>query len=236
MKYCIAFVTTTVMLLSSLPVHGKEVWKIASLNWEPYAAAQMASEGNAVQKLRRLLKKEGIELVVEFYPWKRAQREAKTGDYIGYFPAWPEEVYEGFIASAPVDWSEIGILKMSFTDVKFRSVKQLFEDYTVGVVDTYTYPKDIQDEINRHKYSVSGGASDTILLKKLAAERHQVAITDPLVMTYLAHQHGIAGVEVVKVLERHPLVIAFRDEPDNLDKLALLNRLLAEQRKKAGGE
>ncbi len=30
-----------------------EVWKIASLNWEPYSSAEMITQGNAIQDLRQ---------------------------------------------------------------------------------------------------------------------------------------------------------------------------------------
>lgn len=213
--------------LSTSAQPNKKVWKITSLNWQPYAGANMTNEGNSTQRLKRLLSMHGIELVVEFYPWKRAQKVAKQPGYLGYFPAWPEEVYKGFVASKPVDWSELGILKITGTKVNFDSIEGLFNSHTVGYVKTYTYPQRLNEAIAEHKTKAFGAMSEVILLKKLAAGRHDIAVTDPLVMTYLANQHGVAGVEVVKVLSKHPLVIALRDEPDNQENIKQLNKILA---------
>ncbi len=111
--------------------NAEEIWKITSLNWQPYSGAELANQGNSIQKLRELLKKEGIRLIVEFYPWKRAQKKARSKEFVGYFPAWPEEVYEGFVASPPVDNSYVGILKRSEININFESVDELFKKYKV---------------------------------------------------------------------------------------------------------
>jgi polar amino acid transport system substrate-binding protein len=34
--------------------YAEEVWKITSLNWEPYSGAELINQGNSVQKLREL--------------------------------------------------------------------------------------------------------------------------------------------------------------------------------------
>jgi len=142
-----AISVVTIFAASSLT---EETWKIASLNWEPYSGAEMRTQGNSVQKLRILLKKEKINLIVEFYPWKRAQIIAKNKEYVGYFPAWPEEVYEGFTASPAVDWSEIGIMQHLGSNLRFESVDDLFKNYIVGIVQTYAYPKAIDDAIKKY--------------------------------------------------------------------------------------
>ena len=64
-----------------------EVWRITSLDWQPYSDSQSSTLGKSVEKLRSLLKNEGIDLIVEFYPWARAQDIAQQDGYVGYFPA-----------------------------------------------------------------------------------------------------------------------------------------------------
>ena len=74
---------------------AKEVWVITSLNWQPYSGAEIMNQGNSIQKLRSILKKEKIELLVEFHPWKRSQAKAKSKEYIGYFePYFDIEIME----------------------------------------------------------------------------------------------------------------------------------------------
>jgi polar amino acid transport system substrate-binding protein len=205
---------------------AKEVWVITSLNWQPYSGAEIMNQGNSIQKLRSILKKEKIELLVEFHPWKRSQAKAKSKEYIGYFPAWPEEVYEGFIASRVIDWSDIAVMKQSNNSVVFKDIDELFQKYKVGVVRTYTYPKAIEDAMKKYPHNVDSTMSEVSLLKKLSSGRHPVAITDPNVMKYLAEKEGIANIELVKHITKKELVLALRDDADNKPRIALLKKLL----------
>lgn len=204
-----------------------ETWKITSLNWQPYSGAEMSSQGNSVQKLRKLLEKEGIELVVEFYPWKRAQYLAGKTDYVGYFPAWPEEVGEGFTGSSAVDWSVLGAIKQTGKDVSFDSVADLFKNYKVGIVSTYVYPKEVEAAMKANPGNTDKSADEVTMLKKLSGGRFDVALTDPNVMMYLAGQEGIDNVEPMdKTLEDKALVVSFRKGADNQARIDLLEKLL----------
>ncbi len=206
---------------------GAETWKLTSLNWQPYSGAEMASQGNSIQKLRMLLEQQGITLVVEFYPWKRAQYLAGKPEYVGYFPAWPEEVADGFVASPPVDWSVLGYIKQKGASVDFDTVHGLLENYKVGIVSTYVYPKVLQEAMKAFPKHVDKSADEVSLLKKLSGGRFQVALTDPNVMMYLAGKEGISNIEPLKKsLEDKPLLISFRNGADNQKRIDLLEKLL----------
>ncbi len=204
-----------------------ETWKLTSLNWQPYSGAEMTSQGNSIQKLRLLLEEQGITLVVEFYPWKRAQHLAGKKAYVGYFPAWPEEVAEGFVASPAVDTSVIGYMKRKDDTIDFSSVEGLFESYKVGIISTYVYPASVQAAMKAYPKNTDKSSDELSLLKKLSGGRFQVALTDPNVMMYLAGQEGISNVEpLTKILADKPLVISFRQGADNQKRIDLLKKLL----------
>jgi polar amino acid transport system substrate-binding protein len=211
--------------------HAEEVWKITSLDWQPYSGGDMATQGNAIQKLRELLKREGITLQVDFFPWARAKDAAKSTEYIGFFPAWPEEVDKGFVASPTVSQSEIGVIKAKNTPIAFKDVEQLFKNYSVGLVRTYVYPQDITEAAAKYPGHVDYAMSEDTLLQKLAGGRHPVAITDPSVMLYLAGKRGIDNIEVVKVLTKKDLVIALRLDAENKNRIYKLQNILAKQRR-----
>lgn len=214
----------TVFTVSS---YTEETWKITSLDWQPYSGGDMPNQGNSIRKLRELLEKEGIKLVVEFYPWKRAQIMAKSKEYVGYFPAWPEEVGTGFIASPPVDWSGIGILKKSEVHLDFDSIDDLFRKYNIGVIGTYKYPDIIDRAMKKYPDHVDSAPHEISLLKKLSAKRHDAAITDPKVMLYLAEKEGISDiVTVMQIMEKKELVLAFRNDAENRHRINLLKKLL----------
>lgn len=214
------------MLVFSVHSYAEETWKITSLNWEPYSGDGITTQGNSIQKLRELLRKAGIRLIVEFYPWKRAQMKAEEKEYVGYYPAWPEEVHENFIASPPVDWSEVGIMKQSGITLKFKTIDELFKHYKVGIVRSYVYPSVITDAMEKYPNHVEGARDERTLLKKLSNGRNHVAITDPSVMMYLAEKEGIPNVEPVQTIMKKELVIAFRDGKDNLVRMNVLKKIL----------
>ncbi len=214
------------MVIFAANLYAEETWKIASLNWQPYAGSELPNQGYAIEKLRQLLKKEGIRVVVEFYPWRRARNIAKNKEYVGYFPAWPEEVQPGFIASPPVDWSEVGVMKQVGSSVHFDSIDELFEKYYVGVVQTYDYPQLINNSMQKYLNHVDNAPNEISLLKKLSRGRHSTAITDPKVMMYLAKQEDISNIEVMQVIMKKELVLAFRDDEENKSRIEILKKSL----------
>lgn len=209
--------------------YAEETWKIASLEWGPYAAPERVNQGRSIQKLATLLKKENITLIVEYFPWKRAKRLVQTDSkYVGIFPAWPEDIFEGAIISPAVDWSEIAILKISDQEVIFESIDELFKKYSVGVVSTYTYPKIIEDAIKKYPHHVESALNESSLLKKLLLGRGDVAITDPNVMRYSATRAGISNINIknLSVIMKKELVVAFSNNEENRIRLKLLTKLL----------
>jgi len=224
-----------IFLWTSLtPLHlcAEEIWKIASLNWQPYAGDTISKQGSSIEILRKLLKTEGITLVVEFYPWNRSKHLVQVNtEYIGIFPAWPEDGFNGSIISPAIDWSEISVMKRKGSEINFKDIDDLFDKYSVGVVQSYLYPKVFDDAIKNHPESVEAASSELSLLKKLSVGRGDVAITDPKVMHYLAKKHGISNVEVVKHIMKKELVIIFRDDNENKKRLELITTLLNNREK-----
>lgn len=215
------------VMLSLVSTSFAEEWKITSLNWQPYSGAEMSNQGNSIQKLRSVLEKAGISLSVEFYPWKRAQQKAGTAEYVGYFPAWPEEVTAGFIASEPVDKSTLGVMKNEAVTLTWNSVEDLFKNYKVGVIKTYVYPDAVNAAMAKYPQNVDNTPDEVSLLRKLSSHRIDIALTDPAVMQYLAQQEGVSNVVPdEKIIEEKPLVIAFREGADNQARIDKLNSLV----------
>lgn len=215
-----------IIMMLAITSYAEETWKITSLDWQPYSGSELTNQGNSVQMLRELLSKEGIKLLVEFYPWKRAQKLAQKDGYVGFFPAWPEEVGSGFVASPPIDWSTINVLKRTKDTITFSSIDELFKNNRVGIVKTYVYPKAINDAMAKYPKNVDKSPSEVSLVKKLSMERIKVAITDPNVMLYLANKEGIDNIEADKEIMKKELVIAFRKGKDNEKRLTLLKKIL----------
>ena len=218
------------LLVVIFPVNAKEVWKIVSLDWQPYSGANVVDQGSSVQKLRELLAQRDIALEVEFYPWARGKKLVETNSsYVGVFPAWPEDVFEGAIVSKAVDWSEISILKRKDKALNYLSIEELFKNYSVGVVSSYIYPKEIEQAMDKYPQNVEPAPNELSLLKKLSAGRGFVAITDPKVMMYLAEAENITNIEPVATIMKKELVVGFRNDERNKKRLQVLHSLLSSQ-------
>ncbi|UGV32318.1 hypothetical protein LO767_07530 [Halopseudomonas aestusnigri] len=190
--------------------------KITALDWEPYTGSSMVHGGNAIQHLRTILGQCNIDLQVEFYPWRRAQQIAHQLGYLGFFPAWPIEVGDGFVSSGEVTPSHLALMAMADSDVQVDEIDEAFASHRIGIVKSYIYPERFQSLLQRFPDSIDRGASSELsLLKMLSMGRFHLAVSDPTVMEYLAIRHGIDDVRVARMLFEEPLVIAMRDEPDN---------------------
>lgn len=221
--YCIVVV---MVLITPRLVIAEEVWRIASLNWEPYSGDQLPQQGASIQVLRALLKPHGIRLEVDFYPWRRAQMMAHDEYYVGYYPAWPSEVHAGFVGSAAIDYSHLAIVKRSDSEVRFSSLDSLFRDYRIGLVKTYIYPQQITDMITKYPEQVIWAETERALIRKLSIGRHPVALTDPKVMRYQLEQEHLDNIELVRILEQTPLVLAFRNQKDNQARIRLMQQIV----------
>ncbi|MEP3047812.1 MAG: hypothetical protein ABJL55_18725 [Roseibium sp.] len=201
-----------------------ETWRIASLEWPPYSGSKLAGSGTAVEALRSILKDQQITLVVDFMPWPRAKTVAATEDYVGYFPAWPEEVLSGFEPSLPITTSQIGIIQHKNKQIAWTDLRDLFDNHKVGFVTSYVYPQAIQDLISEVYGQNSGEENEHDLARTLAAGRVDVAVTDPNVMMFVANELSLEGIEPnSRVLHQHPLVLAVAKKGNYQERIRVLN-------------
>ncbi|NDV24627.1 transporter substrate-binding domain-containing protein [Desulfovibrio sp. JC022] len=225
LKIFLPFILTLAMVS---PTQAAEKWTITSLDWEPYSGKKLPDHGKSIVKLRQALQLNGIILEVNFLPWARAKAMATQPGYVGYFPAWPEEVNEGFIASPPVDWSEIAIMSLGERTIP-ADLDSLFSTHIVGLIRSYTYPKEIEEAASRHKNNVDEAPDENSLVRKLARGRCDVAITDPAVMKYYAEQNNIEDIVALKHICKIPLVLAIKNSAQSKRVLEILTNALARQ-------
>ncbi|WP_230425637.1 hypothetical protein [Spartinivicinus ruber] len=77
---------------------------LTSLDWPPYTGKKLKQQGASVAVAKAVFKAAGYDLVVEFYPWKRAVDLAKDDPkYAGYFPEYyAAELAQNFTFSEPI--------------------------------------------------------------------------------------------------------------------------------------
>ncbi len=210
-----------------------EVWRLTSLEWPPYSSNDLKSKGSFVEKIKEILKTKNIDVVVEYYPWLRSQKLAKQDIYVGYFPAWPEEVKEGFVASDTVEISNIGAFIRKGSDISFSDIESLFKNGSIGMIETYVYPEKITKFVNKYKKNVCLVPDETALIRMLSKGRFDIALTDSAVIYYYASKLGINNIVTLKdKIDEIPLVVSFRDTEENRKKLIFFNKLLKQFEKK----
>ncbi|MGB1236908.1 MAG: substrate-binding periplasmic protein [Pseudomonadales bacterium] len=225
MVYIRLFITLFT-LLGAIGAARAETWRLASIEWPPYAGAQLPDQGLAVNVLRTALAERGITLEVDFMPWNRAVQRAKQGRYIGYFPAWPEEVEPGFVASGEVATSTVGLISYRGSGVVWRGLEKALAYYRTGLVSSYVYSPEISAQLRTQPKNLRYVASDRDLIRVLHHKRVVLALTDPRLVEYYAALDGYDNLEVVRQeLEVKPLVVALTDSQANRAQITLLKAL-----------
>lgn len=142
MKKAIALISTVLcaLLISFVGNTFAEETKVkfAIGEWEPYTGENMDQNGMASEIVRAACKASGLEGMIEFSPWKRAENQVMTGNYFGTFPY--KEIKErtaDYIFSNTLFVSSFGILihkkNIKTKDFQFQKNEDL-SNYIVGIV------------------------------------------------------------------------------------------------------
>ncbi|HBN88134.1 transporter substrate-binding domain-containing protein [Rheinheimera aquimaris] len=217
------------LLLTSLISSAQEPnsWKIASLEWPPYASAEMDNGGTAIAELRKLLQASGIKLEVDYLPWEQAQQLAESGDYLGYFPAWPSEVNAGFVASQPITHSQLAVVALVNNDLALTNTAKMLAQYDIGIVSSYRYPQRVSQLITEYAANIKAAATESSLLSLLQTGQADIAIASPEVMSYLTQAHNLPSIRVISQFEDQPLVLALKSSANAAALLAIINNSIA---------
>ena len=181
----IAYIYVAILSLSfNSAATAREVWTIASLEWPPFSGKNLPEGGSGVKALREALNVEGIGLEVEYYPWSRAMHTAKKPGYAGFFPAWLEDVHEGFKPSGSLFKSPLIIAQRRDSPLVIKGLDSL-KGKSIAVVQDYGNTKEFNDMVASGAIAGNVGVDDLIGLKKLEVKRVQGMIIDINVLKYI---------------------------------------------------
>lgn len=209
-----------------------ETWKITSLAWQPFSGPDLEKQGAGINALREALATVGVELEVEFMPWRRAKAVAGADEeYVGYYPSWPSEVEEGFFGSEVVFTSPVGFAQRADDPISWEEPADLTA-YEVATVGAYIYPDAFQALLDDGTVSASEVNDDAAALQMVNGGRVDAAAIDRHVMAYNLQTHpGLAGASDSitfhdNILVDYDLVIAFDERPENRERAELLKEAL----------
>lgn len=226
------------LLLMSLMTHyavaeGAKVVRLSSLEWPPYAGADLPGQGASIMVVRKALAEMGYELEVDFYPWSRAVHMAEdtNSGYAGYFPEYySESVALQFGYSDPIGYGPLGFAEQKGMAVTWNRLVDL-DRFTIGTVKDYVNTSEFDSLVAGGLLNVSEALNDTSNLLKVAYHRIDMAVIDSNVMNYLVgHDPDLRRVrdELAfnpQLLEMKSLYVCFNHSSKELQ--SVLNQGLA---------
>ena len=178
------------MLSFAFPVISQasdKVIKLTSLEWPPYAGADLPDQGSSIALVRKAYAAMGYKLEVTFFPWSRAVMLANdpTSEYAGYFPEYySDEIAKKFIYSEEIGFSPLGFAERKSHTVSWTTISDLSR-YQIGVVQDYINTDEFDAMVLNKELMVSTTLNDTNNLKKLMSGRLDLAVIDKNVMEYV---------------------------------------------------
>jgi len=165
---------------------------LTSLDWPPYAGADLREQGASSAVARAAFEAMGYHLNIAFYPWSRAVQLARTDESVaGYLPEYySPEVAADFILSHPIGSGPLALAQRRNHPLQWHTIADL-SAWTVGVVQGYVNDAAFDARVAARQQPVDVAISDELNLKKLAAGHVDLAIVDPYVFDYLCSQNPV---------------------------------------------
>lgn len=202
-RYVLAFLLLFSILLSPQAQAKGERWLIATLEWPPFICSKCPGNGAAGAALRKVLKSENITVEYAFYPFVKARKVADKQNFVGYYPAWREELLEGFELSAPLFSSPLVFLenrKKPLVWKKLSDLKGKKFAVTSGYGNTGEFNKLADDKL----IMIEEFLDDDVPLKRL-----NEGAVDGILMDYSVAQYYLNEVypQYKKNIEINPRII-----------------------------
>lgn len=218
------------IMLCSLPAMAAEQWKVTSTDWQPFSGKALPDGGAGVAVLRAALKAEGIDLVVEFYPFSRAIETAKGAGYAGVYPLWPEDVTEGFTPSPVLFKSAVGFVEPKAKPLVWSKLDDL-KGKTIGTVQDYGNTTEFMALIKAGTIKTQVVIDDITNIKKVAGGRIDGAFIDLANLDYFLKTDAKDIASSVqansKVLDTKDLLLGINKNFQNKKAAEILKRGIA---------
>ncbi|KYG63131.1 hypothetical protein AZI86_15570 [Bdellovibrio bacteriovorus] len=207
-----------------------ESWKIATLEWPPYVCSKCYKNGAAADALREALQKKGITVEFVFYPWVQTRKMAARRSFVGYFPAWKEEILPDFQASAPLFSSPVSFMERKENPMKWEQLKDL-KGKTFAVTEGYGNTAEFNALVKDGSFKTVTLLSEESTIRRLIAGSVDAVLIDMFVGTYYLKKVFSLHRDKIrlnpKVLETKDLYFAFNEA--SLPKVEVLNTALMRQ-------
>lgn len=223
-------------VLCALAVHAgaaadePRLIRMTSAAWPPYTGEGLREQGATTAVIRAALRAMGYELVVDFFPWRRAIAMVEHGErYAAYFPEYESQpANPSFTLSHPVGEGPLGFAERKMAPVQWQRIEELGY-IKLGVVHGYTNTDELDRRIHAGLQPVDEARDDAQNLLKLAAGRVRLAVIDRRVFDYMTRTDPKIAPFAAELrfnphlLENKRLYVAFRKTPAGDEARRILN-------------
>ncbi len=188
--------------LTSFNALANETVKFAIGEWVPYTS-KIDMKGNLLEKIvTEAFKLEGVDVIYEYFPWKRSYNNVKNGQYDATFP-WnktEERKKDFYINKLSLIKDEGVFFHLKRKQFDWNSVEDL-KKYKVGVTISFKQEKIYKDKgIKAHPV-----ASEDFNFKMMLADRIDVYETSKVVGYAMINK--LFSPEEAKLFTNHPKAV-----------------------------
>lgn len=159
---------------------------ITTLDWPPYTGTALPKLGATTEVVRQAFDHAGMDVDVQFLPWKRAISEAKKGEAVAYYPGYHCKHAADFAPSDPVGTGPLGFAEHVEAPIAWDTVYDLGEQkLKIGTVLGYANTDEFDEKVGSGWIRAISAKDDLTNLKKLLRRRIDAVVIDKLVMSYL---------------------------------------------------
>jgi len=204
---------------------------LTSLSWPPYSDKKLPDQGASVAVAKAAFKAMNYELVVDFYPWSRAGKNAKDekSKYVGYFPEYyAKDIEQEFIFSDEMGSGPLGFVQKKSNTINWKNLDDLSQ-YKIGTVQDYVNTEEFDQNTASGKIKVKPVISDLLNVLKVAAGRIDLAVIDKNVLSYLLRSEPKLSQNKEelefnsKLLANKKLYVCFRKGPEGARLTKIFN-------------
>lgn len=154
-----------------------EIWKVATLEWPPFVCSKCPENGAAAKALRDVMLKEGVEVQFVFHSWTTTLNVARGSDYVGYYPAWLEEIRPTFIGSKILFTSPVGFIEPRGKPLRWNKLADL-KGKVIGTTKDYGNTEEFNRLVAEGVIQTEVVESDDTNMRKVALGRIDGALLD----------------------------------------------------------
>ena len=219
------------LALASASVAQDGPVRLATLDWPPYIATDLPRQGYVAEVAREAFARAGVEVELNFLPWKRTLEETRSGKFHAYLPEYFDyRRMRDFVFSTPFPGGPLALMVRADSRLEYKTLHDL-EGVRIGVVRGYVNTRafDSADFLTKEEF-----VDDETCLRMLLSGRVDAVVADVNVANYIVGQRlGRVGVvrPLAPALGDRLLYVCFpKSRPDHMERLTQFNTGLSAMR------